>query len=403
MDRPSAWAVMPILLVVIVSTIAVSEVVELKSSVTLVGLRVPPGRYLIVAAWGPLNAQRQLESRGDPVDVDLKFELANIRSPLRVSVVSPNGTTVFEAILQPTAVAGYRLVSVEMHDAEIQSFEVAEVLSMISIRLRLLGVNEEIKGILLYIKNESVVPVVQRGEGEAVIIIPPVVIDPGADLSLNLQIESPPITFRGSLVLVGERLVAGGSCDGAVSGAMMVVEHVFGLASFRIDVPNPGPVLQREVSRSTTEIAIRRGLPEGLEARIVLVVKGQGGDPIEDAGIRYWGVNATGEIRTDRRGVAIIDGIREPSIMLRVSKVGFKSVEQEVKVTSTLLNVEITLEREKTALDEIRETIAKLRGYSTYLLILGILAIVIGLVRIKKILLAIGVALAAAGIMAALV
>lgn len=391
------WAV-AMLVVIIVPTIVISEIEELVSSITLLGLRVPSGRYRVEVSWGTLVAQRQVDSSGDPMDIGLKFDSANIRAPIRISVVDSGGLTVFEAELVPTAVTGYRLAKVLMRDAELKGFEVAEVLSMVSVKLRLFGVGEELKGVSLFIENESVVPMVQRERGEVVIVMPPVVIDPGADLDIDLLVENPQIAFRGSLVLIGEKLIAGGSCEGVVSGATMVVEHVFGLAGFRIDVPNPGPVLQREVSRSTTEIMIRRGLPEGLEAKIVLMVKDPGGNPIEGAEIVYGGVNVSGKVITDSRGVAVIDGIRESPIEMTVSKVGYTPVQRRIDVPSTYLTLEIVLERERTMFDEVREAVSKLREFSLFLMTIGVVAIVAGLARIKKVLLAIGVALTAIGI-----
>lgn len=396
-----------IVLFIIIVIMALTPIIHassegLISSITLLGLQTPQGQYLAELRWGKEEVRQEFQSSGEPKDLELKIPLANIRAPIQLTIrrASSPADTLFEAVLVPSP-SGYRLVKVVMGDVNVQGIRVSELLSLVAIKIQLLGVeDEDIEGVNLYVGNETMTPTIQRGHGSIAINVPLVVIDPGKTIEIDLRIEKPSINFKGHLLLVGEKLVAGGICDGALTGGLMLIEHIFGLVSFHIDMPSLGPALQKEVSRSSTEILIRRGLPQGFRATITLFVRDTEGVPVEGAVIMYRGVNATkGKVVTDIHGVAVIDNIDETSLEIEVIKHGFKRVHKKVDVLSTNMRLDIVLERERTFIDEMRDAIRSLKEFSFTITVVGIVILVLGLLRMRKVMLALGMAMVAIGIL----
>ena len=381
-----------------------------NSSVAIRNLCLPPGNFTVSTVWGNTSRVIRVTSDGNARDFRVEFSFANIRKPLKLSIEDENGSELVKLHLVPS-VTGYKLVSINLNEnVEIQSIEVSEVVSSVVTRMKFRGLLSPIpiEDLKLKVEGEDLTPIVQSNGDLLVVTVPPLVVDPGACLNIDLRLGgNPPLKFTGNVALVGDRLVAGGSCDGPVLEATIATDHTIGLTKFSISMPVLEPSTSKLLSRQTTEVIIRKGVPSSVE--LYVIVKDEKGKPLADAEVESVGAMQMKGV-TDASGVArfTMENVTDAfTVIIKVSKKGFKQAEKSVNILSTLTTVELTLEKEKTAMDlAIDLAISYVRGLQPYflpLLVGGLVLLVLGALKLKKASVVLGLMLIAMAVISVLV
>jgi hypothetical protein len=354
-----------------------------NSSVTVKDVVIPIGNFSATVQWGNVSRTMSIISDGSPRSIKVEFPFTNLRKSLKFSIYGENGSLV-ELELIPSLI-GYKLTSISLKEnIEVQEIEIAEVVSMAMIKVKLLGLTTPPENIHLKVEGENMTPVVQYDGDVATIALPAFVVDPDVQVDVGLDIEKPLVRFLGSVVLTGDRLVAGGSCDGPVVEAKIVTQHTIGLTTFSVSMPTLKPLASKVLSQQTTEVIIRKGMPSAIELHVT--VKDVKGMSLSGAEVEVTGSGVSLRGLTDNEGIAkfIITNTTAPTLTVTASKEGYVKTEQKVNISSTLTNVELRLKKEKTVMDAVLDWIRELREYFLPLILGGSVLLVLGALKLKK-------------------
>lgn len=363
------------------------------SNIELLEVCFPPGRWKVETSWGSLRGVTLFDSNGrDPAQIGVSFERANIRDTITITVSSENEEKQALSVVLLPYVGGYRLTSMKIGEGVRllgkQFIRIREEVSLAHVSFVLVGFSKvEEAGLELKVANEIFTPTIIEIAPTGVLSVSTerLVIAPGEVLSLVLNGRQPPFSIRGSVTLVGERLVAGGEVEGDLESATMTVVHRIALADFIIEAPELKTPQESVINETTTEIIIRRPIPPSTELTVMVI--DQSGAPIEGVNVSLRiGDEVIREGITNSRGMyqAIVGNTTR--VEVHVKKAGYQEQRMEVNIlTSRVTKIVLTREKNRVEvlierfIEEARRMITMLKPYFLAVMVLSGAGLVVAL------------------------